>query len=130
MPKMPSGPGRLVARIRIRKFGPSSAVFARIDRLEAAGVIRGYPTDLDEAELGFPLLAFVFIHENKPVTGEATLERLARLELAEELHRITGEDCYLLKIRARSTDDLRDRLDAPVVQDHTRRAQSGRRWSS
>ena len=74
-------------------------------------MIRGYHAYLDPEQLGFPLLAFVFINENKPVTGEKTLEALARLELAEELHRITGEDCFLLKVRARDTNDLRERLD-------------------
>lgn len=88
-----------------------SAVFARVARLEEGGVIRGYHVEIAPEALGFPLLAFIFIHENKPVSGEATIDALARLELAEEVHRVTGEDCYLLKIRARDTDDLRERLD-------------------
>lgn len=88
-----------------------SAVFARIARLEEGEIVQGYHAAINPEALGFPLLAFIFIHENKPVSGEATIDALARLELAEEVHRVTGEDCYLLKIRARDTNDLRERLD-------------------
>jgi len=89
----------------------SSAVFARLRRLEEDGIIRGYPVDIDYAKLGFPVLAFVFVSETKPTPAGKTLAALCSLEITQEVHRILGDDCFLLKIRCKDTDDLREKLD-------------------
>ncbi len=89
----------------------ASAVHTRIRQLEDSGVIEGYRLQVNLAALGYPLLVFVFVTEIKPASAGKTLTALVQLELAEEIHRISGEDCYLLKIRARDTDDLRQKLD-------------------
>ncbi len=39
------------------------------------------------------------------------MKDLAALGIADDLDRISGEDCYLLKVRARNTEDLREKLD-------------------
>lgn len=91
-----------------------SAVFARIDRLRRAGVIRGFETRLDPHRLGFHTLAFIFVTERKPTRGVRTAQRLSKVTGAEEVHRIAGEDCFLVKIRARSTEELGVILDTEV----------------
>ena len=94
------------------------AVHARIRRLEESGVIRGYLTRIEPRALGYDLSAYVFVEERKPVTGEHVPDRLARLDGVEEVHRIAGEDCYLMKVRARNTADLTELLDQTARISH------------
>jgi Lrp/AsnC family leucine-responsive transcriptional regulator len=54
-----------------------------------------------------PLVAFVFVQTQFREGKTATL--LARIPEVEELHRIAGEDCYVVRVRVGSTDEL-DRL--------------------
>jgi Lrp/AsnC family transcriptional regulator, leucine-responsive regulatory protein len=94
-----------------RRVGMSApAVAERVQRLERAGVISGYHAELTPAALGFPVAAIVRI---RPAPGQlARIPEIAR-ETREvgECYRITGEDCYLLRINLRSIDELEDVLD-------------------
>jgi len=90
-----------------RRLGlAASVVSERVRRMEAQGVIKGYEVRLDAARLGKPLLAFVFVTDAKPSQGFDTIGALASVRGLEELHKIAGDDCYLLKIRAQGTDEL------------------------
>jgi Lrp/AsnC family leucine-responsive transcriptional regulator len=85
-------------------------VAERVQRLERAGVIAGYRAELDPRALGFAVSAVVRI---RPAPGQ--LQRIPEIaretpEVAE-CHRITGEDCYLLRLHLRSIDDLEEVLD-------------------
>lgn len=53
------------------------------------------------------LVAFVFVQTEFRDQKTATL--LARIPEVEELHRIAGEDCYVVRVRVTGTDEL-DRL--------------------
>jgi len=92
-----------------RRVGMSSpAVTERVRRLEEAGVIRGYRLDLDPAALGLPLAAYVRVRPNPGRLPEvAQLAR--RIPEVVECHRITGEDCFILKVHLPAMDQL-DRL--------------------
>jgi Lrp/AsnC family leucine-responsive transcriptional regulator len=96
----------------------SPAVAERVQRLERAGVITGYRAELNPRALGYPLTAIVRI---KPAPGQ--LPRIPKLaaEIAEvsECHRITGEDCFYLKVYLRSIDELSDLLDRFLVYGET-----------
>lgn len=92
----------------------ASAVSERIRRLEEAGIVKGYEARLDARALRVPLLAFVFVTELKPTKGFDTGGALSRVTGVEELHKIAGEDCFLLKIRAQGTDELAVLLDTEV----------------
>ena len=105
------GDGRLGLAELGRRIGLSApAVAERVQRLERAGVIRGYRAELDPAALGFPVSAVVRI---RPSPGQ--LRRIPEIALetpeVAECQRITGEDCYLLRLHLRSIDDLEDVLD-------------------
>jgi Lrp/AsnC family leucine-responsive transcriptional regulator len=94
-----------------RRVGLSSpAVTERVQRLERAGVITGYRLVVDPAALGLPVAAFVRV---RPSGGQ--LPKIAALagSLAQvsECHRITGEDCFLIKVHAPTIDALEDVLD-------------------
>lgn len=92
----------------------ASAVSERIRRLEETGVIKRYEARLDGRALQRPLLAFVFVREAKPNDGFDTAQVLAEVRGAEEVHKIAGEDCFLVKIRAEGTEDLGTVLDAEI----------------
>jgi Lrp/AsnC family transcriptional regulator, leucine-responsive regulatory protein len=94
------------------------AVAERVQRLERAQVITGYRAEIDPRRLGYQLTAIVRI---KPAPRQ--LPRIAELaaEIPEvaECHRITGEDCFFLKIYLRSIDDLGELLDRFLVYGET-----------
>src|SRR4051812_12639886 len=86
-----------------RRVGLSApAVADRVQRLEETGVITGYHAAVDPAALGFPLTVIVRI---SPAVRE--IQRVAKIaaDIPEviECHRITGEDCFILKLDRKST---------------------------
>lgn len=92
-----------------RRVGMSSpAVTERVRRMEEAGVIRGYRLELDPAALGLPIAAFVRV---RPDPGQLPkIAELARsIPEVVECHRITGDDCFILKVHFPAMDQL-DRL--------------------
>ena len=94
-----------------RRVGMSApAVRERVQRLEEGGIIRGYRLEIDARALGYPLAAFVRI---RPMPGK--LPKLAELAAGMpqvvECHRITGEDCFILKVYLDSLDHLDAILD-------------------
>ena len=98
-----------------RRFGLApSAVSERVRRLEADGIIQGYEVRLNAHALGKPLLAFVFVTDAKPSLGFDTAAALINVTGLEELHKIAGDDCYLLKIRASGTDELNQIIEAQI----------------
>ena len=94
-----------------RRVGMSApAVAERVSRLERAGAITGYHAELDPAALGFPVSAIVRI---RPSPGQLQRVREVAADSPEvaECHRITGDDCYLMRLHLRSIDDLEEMLD-------------------
>ena len=102
-----------------RRIGMSSpAVTERVRRLEETGVIRGYRLDLDPVALGLPIAAYVRI---RPNPGQ--LPRIAELarQIPEvvECHRVTGEDCFVLKVYIPAIDQLDRLLDGFLLYGST-----------
>lgn len=94
-----------------RRVGMSApAVRERILRLEEAGIIRGWRLDIDPAALGYPVSAYVRV---RPAPGQLPkIAELARsLPQVVECHRVTGEDCFVLKVHLPSIDALDQVLD-------------------
>ena len=87
-----------------------SATSERLRKLEERGLIKGYTALLNPHALGLGLLAFIFIRVDDPedliLREEGTAEELAALPSVLELHHLAGEDCFLVKVRAKDTDDL------------------------
>jgi Lrp/AsnC family leucine-responsive transcriptional regulator len=91
-----------------------SAVLERLRKLEGRGVIRGYSARIDPKALDQRLLAFVAVRTtDRP--GEALVgQTMAAVPEVLEVHHVAGDDCLLLKVRARDPEHLsqilRDRL--------------------
>jgi len=83
-----------------------SAIFERIRKLEARGILRGYEARIDPDAVDLGLLAFVFVRADEPLGAPETGALLTRIPEVQEVHHIAGEDCYLVKVRAANTAAL------------------------
>jgi len=90
------------------------AVHERVKRLERDGVIRGYRAMVDWSAVDLGLCAFVSVQADHDQLAKL-VDRLFELDtpeaIVEECHRVTGQWCALLKVRAASTLALQQLLD-------------------
>ncbi|HKZ72810.1 MAG TPA: Lrp/AsnC family transcriptional regulator, partial [Steroidobacteraceae bacterium] len=94
-----------------RRVGMSApAITERVLRLRDAGVIRREWLDIDQQALGLAVTAYVRV---RPLPG--ALPKI--IELAQstpeviECHRVTGEDCFVMKVLAAHIHELEALLD-------------------
>jgi Lrp/AsnC family leucine-responsive transcriptional regulator len=83
----------------------ASAVTERVRRMERAGVICGYSARVDPAAVGLVITALVrlkYPHGNY----QPFHDFVAVTDQIVEAHHVTGEDCFVLKVLARSMVDL------------------------
>ena len=76
-----------------------SAVQARVRRLEADGVIRGYRAEIDPEAVGLPLAAIVAITPLDPAHEYDIPDRLRALDEIESCHSVAGDDSFVLFVR-------------------------------
>ena len=89
--------------------GPS--VYARIQRMEREGVIKGYTALLAPEQVGRGLAAFVRVRTQTPDYDSDLFGRFIQEEdQIVECHDIDGEDCYILKVRTASPQSLQKLL--------------------
>jgi Lrp/AsnC family transcriptional regulator, leucine-responsive regulatory protein len=90
------------------------AVHARIKRLQEAGVIRGYSALVDWRALGRGLTTLIWVRTGGVPCLDAANQMLrlsGDVAVIEECHRVAGEWCLVLKVRAASTDRLQVFID-------------------
>ena len=92
----------------------TSAIFERIKKLKAQGVIKGYRTELEPRMLGMGVLAFVFVKVNARSGQPDTAVLLAEIPEIQEVHHISGEDCLMVKVWAPDTEGLGDLLTTRI----------------
>ncbi|CAL9458616.1 Lrp/AsnC family transcriptional regulator [Streptomyces albus] len=83
---------------------------ARLDRLTARGVIRGFGPQVDPAALGYPVTAFATL-EIRQGQGNDVRAHLAAVPEVLELHTTTGSGDMLCRLVARSNADLQRVID-------------------
>lgn len=95
----------------------ASTVFERVKKLERKGIIQQYTAVINPAALGKPITAFIRL-----VVGTAADEQYTAAKanfvnacLREpdvlECHSVAGEDCYVLKVRAATPQELEKLLE-------------------
>jgi Lrp/AsnC family leucine-responsive transcriptional regulator len=100
---------------RIVGLAPS-AVLERMRKLEARGTLRGYVAQVDPKAIGVGLLAFVSVRTEEFGPEQRIAHALAELPEVLELHDVAGEDCYLIKVRARDAEHLGQLLRSRVAR--------------
>ena len=102
-----------------RRVGFSSpAVTERVRRLEELDVIHGYRLEINPAALGLPIAAYIRIRPN-PGQLPRIAELAQRIPEVVECHRVTGEDCFILKIYLPGLDQLDRILDCFLLYGST-----------
>lgn len=102
-----------------RKVGMSGpAVKERIVRMEESGILQGYRVELSPKQLGYGVMAFVRI---RPLAGHAAkiVEVVQSMPQVTECHRVTGEDCLILKMHVKEIASLDRVLDKLLVHGQT-----------
>jgi Lrp/AsnC family transcriptional regulator, leucine-responsive regulatory protein len=83
----------------------------RVDRLEEAGVIRGYTLNIDHAKVGRPLEAFLELRFD----GTARVDTIATIAddipEVQEVFTIAGDPDALARVRVRDVTDLKRVID-------------------
>ena len=102
---------RLAMSELARRVGMSApSVTERVQRLQEAGVVRGARLDVDQTALGLGITAFVRV---RPMPGQLqAISELARnTPEIVECHRVTGEDCFIMKVLVGRVELLEAVLD-------------------
>ncbi|MED3573095.1 Lrp/AsnC family transcriptional regulator [Cytobacillus praedii] len=81
------------------------AVGNRIKKLEDSGVIKAYTLLIDEMKVGLIFTAFVIIYM-KTANHDSFIRFVQGRNEVLEVHRVSGEGCYHIKIKVRSQDQL------------------------
>lgn len=94
-----------VAEIARRVKMSAPGVAERMKRLEESGTIEGYRVVINPAALGLPLGAWLRV---RPVPGELgrVTEILKDIPEIATCDRVTGEDCFIVRVQVRSVADL------------------------
>jgi Lrp/AsnC family leucine-responsive transcriptional regulator len=94
-----------------------SAVQARVRRLEAEHIVRGYTANVDPDAIGLPLAAIIAITPLDVEHEYDIPERLGVLSEIESCHSVAGEDSFVLFVRVASPTALE-----ALIRDIRRRA--------
>jgi Lrp/AsnC family transcriptional regulator, leucine-responsive regulatory protein len=93
-----------------REFSVSQPTVAdRIRRLESRGIVRGSMLCMDHARLGFNVSAFVRLRAS-PSKKRNLTEAARAIPQVIEMHSVTGDDCMIARVVARTVEELADIL--------------------
>jgi Lrp/AsnC family transcriptional regulator for asnA, asnC and gidA len=85
-----------------------ATVHIRVRRLLAAGILRRFTIATDNVLLGYNHLAFIGININEGSAADEVIATLSQFDEILELHEMYGQFDLLLKIRAKSLEEMRD----------------------
>jgi len=97
-------------------------VQARLERLEAAGVLTSWAPTIDPAALGFPVSAFATLESSQRKGHNPVAEHLRAIPEVLEAHTITGAADVMVRLVARSNADLQRVIDQVVASPDVLRA--------
>ncbi|HTZ94683.1 MAG TPA: Lrp/AsnC family transcriptional regulator [Streptosporangiaceae bacterium] len=113
--------GLLMAEPRVgvleasRRLGVArGTVQARLDRMQARGVVTGYGPDIEPAAIGYGVMAFITLEIRQAGGHDPVADRLAAIAEVLEAHTITGAGDMLCRVVARSNADLQRVIDSIV----------------
>ena len=86
------------------------AVGNRIKKLENSGVIKAFSLEVDEMKVGLSYTAFIIIYM-KTANHNAFTRFMNDCKEVVEVHRVSGEGCYHIKVKLHSQEQLNLFLD-------------------
>lgn len=90
-----------------RRMGmATSGIYERIRKMEERGIIAGYTVKINPEAAGVPLVAFVNLQFRPHRAAHKVGETLATIPGIEEIHLLTGDESFFVKIRCRDTEAL------------------------
>ena len=95
---------------------------ARLDRLQASGVIAGWGPEIDPAALGFPVTAFLTLQIRQGAGHSAVATHLAEIAEVLEAHTITGVGDMWVRVVAASNSDLQRVIDLVLADPNVTRS--------
>jgi Lrp/AsnC family transcriptional regulator, leucine-responsive regulatory protein len=102
---------RMSARALARAIGMSpGAVGERVERLQQAGVIRGFTLDVDPEALGFEIVAMIGVELRQGASVQGTINALRSISEVRSMVLVTGRWDLVLTLAARDQRHLRDVL--------------------
>ena len=109
-----SDPRRPYAEIARELDVSQPTVADRMRRLEGRGIVRGAMLCMDHARLGFNISAFVRLR-TKPSHKRSLGETARAIPQVIEMHSVTGDDCMVARVVARSVGELAEILQRLTV---------------
>lgn len=104
--------GRVAIAELGRKVGLSQpAMSERVKRLEDRGIITGYGATIDFAALGFGLMAIVRL-STEHANIQRCLEKFRKNPNIVQVSRITGNDCFSIRVITRDARELEAIVDS------------------
>lgn len=103
--ELASDPRAPILELASRLSVARNTVQARMKRMEASGVVRGYPPNVDLAALGYVVHAFVGIETDQNKMDDI-IDALRGFPHVLEVHATTGRADLLLRIAAQTQQDL------------------------
>ena len=97
-------------------------VQARLDRLQAKGIIRTMAPTIDPASLGYPVTALCTLEIRQRLGHHAVVEHLLAIPEVLEIHSTTGAGDLIIRIVATDNADLGRVIDEIIDDTHVVRA--------
>lgn len=102
--------GRRAGSDLARQLGLSrQAVAERIRDLERRGLVRGYCAEIDPGQLGLGVRAHIRLALDAKAGSKGQKEivkRLAANPMVRSVHRVSGEDCFVVQLVCRRIEDV------------------------
>ena len=105
-----AGIGVLAASRQLGVARPT--VQSRLDKLKAAGVIQGVVPMLNPAKFGYPVMAIVSIEISQGVGHVPVGTALREIPEIVEMYTVSGDHDVMVRVVARSNDDLQRVIDS------------------
>jgi Lrp/AsnC family leucine-responsive transcriptional regulator len=87
------------------------AVGARVRKMQDAGIIEGYTLRWNPEKIGQTIHAFITVFLNSGTTHSAFQAFAREHPYIVEIHRVSGEGCYWMRLRMSSQAELNTMLD-------------------
>lgn len=88
----------------------TTATKERVKKLENEGVIKGYSAIIDASKIGIDMTAYITVPVGNLEIKEMA-DKLANMKEIVECHKVTGNTCFLVKVRAKNSSHLEQLID-------------------